>query len=380
MKPILHATLEGLDARGAARSRRVVILGGAGAVGMRIARLIGQLHDVELLIAGRDYGRATQFADELAEGGVSARPIGVEDLAGLLAREKPALLIDASASFRGRDLAVPRACIRARVPYLDTAADASFLLSIGTLNQAAIAAGVPILAGACITPCVTFAAIDAIAASLATVEGVRIVICPGNQQPFGPASYHAMLARTGKRFRWRRRGKWRSAHMWQHASEEMLPEIGWRVVCAFETADIALLAERWPKLREATVHAGLEIGALQASLRMLSWVARFGVNLARFATVLEALARTLGHQGTKRFVLRVALEGRSGRDLVERSWTLLAEDGGHLAATPAISLARRILRGPPVHPGARIASVSLSDIRAELMASGIDIRMTETVV
>jgi hypothetical protein len=361
--------------------RRVVILGGAGAVGMRVARLLAEMHDVELMISGRDHQRTTQFTDELAEGGAFVRAIGPDDIPGLLARENPALLIDVSAGFHGRSLAIPQACVRFRVPYIDVAADAGFSQSVRTLNAAAIAAGVPVLSGAGISPCVTFAAIDAIAASMTSVEAVRVVMCPGNQQPFGPASFATLLARAGKRFQWRRDGKTRSAVGWQHTRSEMLPEIGRRAVYAMETPEIALVQERWPDLREATAHASLELSGLQISLRLLSFLARRGVDLTRHSAMLETLARTVGHLGSKRFVLRVALQGRSGgRELIERSWTMLADDGGRLAATPAITLARRILRGPPPPPGARIASVTLSEIRAELQNSGLDIRMHEMSV
>jgi hypothetical protein len=358
--------------------RRVMILGGAGALGMRIARLVAALPDVELLIVGRDWGHATQFADELSEGGVSVRPLAADPIAGLLSREKPALLIDVSAPFRGRGLDIPNACIRARVPYIDVAGDVTFSQSVLALNKAAVVAGIPVLTGAGITPCITTAAIDAIAASLTSIDAVRIVLCPGNQHPFGPASYATFLAATGRRFRRRRGGKWRSAIGWQGARGEFLPEIGHRSVRAFETPDIALAVERFPGLTDASVHAGIEIGMLHGSLAMLSWLARCGVNLASFSGLLESLARTMGHQGTKRYVLRVALRGRSGKDRVERSWTLLADDGGHLAATPAVTLARRILRGPAPPAGARYASIGLSEIRAELSVSGLDIRMNET--
>jgi saccharopine dehydrogenase-like NADP-dependent oxidoreductase len=357
-----------------------VILGGAGAVGMRIARLLTQRPDEEMLIVGRDFGRSTQSADELAESGVSARPVVGDDLRALLARERPALLIDASGPFRGRDLSVPRACIDAGVPYLDLAADPEFVMSVRVLNAAALAAGVPVLTGAGITPCVTLAAVDAVAASMTKIEAVRVVLCPGNQQPFGTASYASLLSRTGKSFRWRRNGRRRTTHGWQDRREAILPEIGRRAISAVETPDVALLLERWPSLREATVHAGLELAALQKSLWLLSWFGRVGFNLAHATVPLEAMARTLGHLGSRRYVLRVSVEGRSGIDRVERSWTLLAEDGGHLAAAAAMVLARRILRGPPPAPGARVASVTLPELRGELRRTGFDIRMNETVL
>ena len=343
----------------------------------RIARLFPQRPDIELLIAGRDFSRSTQQADELSECGVSARPVGFADIRSFLAREKPTMLIDASGPFRGRDLSVPRACIQARVPYLDVSSDPEFALSVRTLNQAAIAAGVPVLSGAGITPCVTLAAVDAVASSMTKVEAVRVVLCPGNHQPFGAASYDSLLAMTGKPFRWRRNGRRRTTHGWQDMHDAILPEIGRRTVSAIETPDVALLLERWPHLREATVHAGLELGTLQRSLWMLSWMGRMGLNVGRAAGPLEAMARMFGHLGTHRYVLRVSVEGRSGIERVERSWTLLAEDGGHLAATPAMILARRILLGPVPPAGARIASVTLTELRTELRRSGFDIRMNE---
>src|SRR5262245_47513614 len=129
----------------------VLVLGGAGVFGSRIARLLARTDNAEILIAGRSIDRAQPLAAELQSQGAAARAVAADrdrDLGAILQGERPALVIDASGPFQRYAHAVPRLCITARIPYLDIADGRDFVTGIGALDGAAKDAGIPVLSGA----------------------------------------------------------------------------------------------------------------------------------------------------------------------------------------------------------------------------------------
>jgi saccharopine dehydrogenase-like NADP-dependent oxidoreductase len=59
-------------------TRRLLLLGGAGVFGSRIARLLAGTVDAELVLAGRDPARVAALAAELRRAGATSRPLALE--------------------------------------------------------------------------------------------------------------------------------------------------------------------------------------------------------------------------------------------------------------------------------------------------------------
>ena len=357
-------------------TRRVLILGGAGVFGSRVARLLAGTLDAELVLAGRDPARVAALAAELRGAGATARPLTLDRRGGgldaALGGERPALLIDASGPFQAYGHDVPRLCVARRVPYLDIADGRAFVAGIRALDPAARAAGVPVLSGASSVPCLSGAAAEELAAGLDAVEAVRTWISPGNRAPRGRSVVRAVLAGAGQPLRWRQDGTWRTVHGWQDLRRVEVPGLGRRWLSACDVPDLELLPERWPGLREATFHAGLELAPLHLGLWALSWAPRLGLlpSLAPLAPAATAVARALERFGTDRGGMRVEVEGRWSGRRVRRSWTLVAgsRHGPWVPAAPAAALARRVLSGDPPPAGARpcLGALPLEAILAEL--------------
>jgi Saccharopine dehydrogenase NADP binding domain len=337
----------------------VLLLGGAGVFGSRIARLLARTGDAEILIAGRGADRAQALAAELRRQGASARAIIADrgrNLGDILQRERPALLIDASGPFQECDDSVPRLCIAHRVPYIDIADGRACVSGIGALDAAAIAAGIPVLSGASSVPCLSGAAVEALARDLDTLESIRTWISPGNRAPRGLSVVRAILAGAGRPLRWRQDGAPRTVHGWQDLHRIELPELGRRWVSACDVPDLELFPAKWPSLREATFHAGLELAGLHLGLWAGSWLVRWRLvrSLAPLSVAALAVAQALERFGTDRGAMRVEIVGRHGGRALRRSWTLIAE-AGHgpwVPAAPAAALARQVTSGR-VAPGAR---------------------------
>lgn len=124
---------------------RIMIIGGYGVFGGRLAQLLSDDARLTLLIAGRDGTKARAFCDRFP-GPATALPVQADRAATpeLIARHNPDIVVDASGPFQayGDDpYLVPRAAIAAGIPYLDSADGADFVAGITALDASAHAAG-----------------------------------------------------------------------------------------------------------------------------------------------------------------------------------------------------------------------------------------------
>src|SRR3546814_1581188 len=130
---------------------KILILGGYGAFGGRLAELLADLPDLELLICGRDLTRAEAFCARF-RGKPRAIPCAFDrrDIADTLQRFAPDLVVDASGPFQDygtNRYHVVEACIAAGIDYLDFADGADFVFGIDRFDAAAKAAGIFVLSG-----------------------------------------------------------------------------------------------------------------------------------------------------------------------------------------------------------------------------------------
>ena len=379
--------------------RRILILGGTGAFGSRIAKLLaqpsaGQDRDLEIVIAGRRLDRAAALAARLEQGGVPAQAVACDrdrDLGAVLARERPTVFVDASGPFQayggaaGRaDYGAAKLCIEAAVPYIDIADARAFVLGIERLDAAAKAAGVPVLSGASSVPCLSGAVALELASEFERVDAVRTWIAPGNiGAPRGHSVVAAILSGVGRPILWRRGGRWVRTYGWQDLRRIVDSDIGRRWLAACDVPDLDLIPRRWPEIGEATFHAGLELGLLHFVLWSASWIvrARPATKLAAMASPASRIATALGRFGTDVGAMRVEVEGLRGGEKIRRHWTVIARSGhgAWIPAAPAAALARRCCSEAPPRAGARAAfgDIGTAEILRELR--GLDIAVAEKV-
>ncbi|CAA9481812.1 MAG: hypothetical protein AVDCRST_MAG91-53, partial [uncultured Sphingomonadaceae bacterium] len=153
---------------------KILILGGYGVFGGRLVTLLSDLVQLELIICGRDLGRAKAFCGRWS-GQARARPLALdraEIVAGLEA-ERPDLVVDASGPFQdyGADrYRVISACIDAGVDYLDFADAADFVFGVHEFDKRAEAAGVFVLSGVSSFPVLTAAVLREMAKTMDIVS------------------------------------------------------------------------------------------------------------------------------------------------------------------------------------------------------------------
>src|SRR5262249_603367 len=144
----------------------VLIVGGYGTFGGRLAELLAHESELKLIVAGRSQAHAAAFCARLASKAAAAlvplafdRARGAE---GRLARIDPAIVVDASGPFQtygGDPYGLVRACVARGIDYLDLADATDFVRGISAFDQAARAGGVFVLSGMSTFPVLSAAAV-----------------------------------------------------------------------------------------------------------------------------------------------------------------------------------------------------------------------------
>jgi hypothetical protein len=363
----------------------ILVIGGYGGFGARLSRRLAA-GGHSLVVAGRSAGKAARFAATLRD----ARPLVLDrsdDIGPVLDRERPDLVVDAAGPFQGSDYRVPRACIAARIPYLDLADARDFVCAIGGLDSEARAAGVAIVSGASTSPALTGAIVRRLAEGLERVDGVEIALSAANRAAGGDAVVAAALSYAGRPLRLWRGRRWAEATGWQEMKRQHFAfadgkcGLSGRLVALADLADLELLPALLPGRPAVAFRAGTELRFQMLALWLLSWPVRWGWvgSLSGATRAIVALYRLTGWVGGKRSAMSVTLAGRREGALVERSWTVVAEQGEGLEipTLAAELLAADILSGR-VPPGARSPESLLPLDRFEPLLERLPVR-TEMV-
>jgi short subunit dehydrogenase-like uncharacterized protein len=137
---------------------RVVIVGGYGVFGGRLARLL--LKDgVDVIVAGRDLQRAREFANRF---GGDALKIDVAGDLTPVAKSGAKVVVDAAGPFQAYSAdpyRLARFCVENGISYLDLSDDAAFTAGITQLDAPAAAAGCFVLSGVSSVPAISAAAV-----------------------------------------------------------------------------------------------------------------------------------------------------------------------------------------------------------------------------
>ena len=336
---------------GLSPSPRVLIVGGTGVFGSRLARMLSE-DGWHVSVTSRSLSKAQAFC--ATYGG---HPLALDrdgDLTNALVGHE--MVVDAAGPFQDYGTAPYRlaeAAIAQGIPYLDLSDDADFTKGISSLDAKAKARGVAVLSGVSSVPALSSAAVTALAAELPTLDHIEAAILPGNRAPRGLSVMQAILGQVGAPVTLWRDGHWQRAPGWSDPRNYRLaPDLSRRA--ALIGAPDLLLFPEYFGARTVEFRAGLELGIMQHSLAVWSWLRarNLAPNPARFTRLFHRVAGWMEPLGTDRggMVVHVAGGGET------HSWTLLAEagDGPFIPAIPALITLGKLARGE-VPAGARPA-------------------------
>ncbi len=351
--------------------KRILLVGGAGVFGSRLARGLADTVDADVLLAGRSLAKAQAILRAVKAHGAVVLDRNTATAEHIRALSVD-LVIDAAGPFQGADLSFARACISAGVDYLDLADGRDFVAAFPALDDAARAAGVRAITGASSTPAITHAALDELTRGWTHIDTIHAGISPGNRAPRGRSVVEAILSWTGSPVRVFENGAWRTRPGWSGTHKRRIGRLGKRRFALAETPDLDLLPHSYAPRMDAVFTAGLELGLLHRGLAVLGWLKAIGFaqTYAPAAGTLQWLSSLLRPFGSDRGGMYVEALGRDKDGAPARAeWTLVSPPvvGPFTPTLPALALARKLLAGDAVVPGARacVGIVSLADLACD---------------
>jgi hypothetical protein len=366
--------------------RRILLIGGTGVFGGRLARHLARIDGLDLVITSRDGAKAKAFARSLRHvEGTRVSGIALDhrhDLAARLAEIAPWLVIDASGPFQGAGYDVPRAALEAGAHVVDLADARDYILGYAAaLDALARSRGLVALAGASSTPALSAAAVAELTKGWWRIDTIDIAITPGGRSEVGAAVIAAILSYAGRPVPIWREGELQETTGWLDSRVVTMPRLRKQRVATVETVDAQALGPRLGVTSRVAFHAGLESSLEQWGLTMLARLRR-----ARLVGTLDALvpllvaARRLTRITTSdRGGMLVAATGLddSGRWRSAR-WSLVAarDDGPQVPTLPAAA-AICAIRDGRLEAGARSAggALTLSQIEAEMRPYAISTKI-----
>lgn len=365
----------------------VLILGGYGTFGGRLAGLLADEGRLTLVIAGRSPERAAAFCRTLG-GAARAVPAaidraGITDRLGALA---PDILVDATGPFQayGADpYPVVRACLAHGVHYLDLADGAGFVEGIARFDAQARAGALFVLSGVSSFPVLTAAVVEHLRRDVPEVRAVTGGIAPSPYAGVGPNVIRAVAGYAGQPLRLRRAGRDATGYAlteslaYTVAPPGRLPLRTTRFSLV-DVPDLHVLPRRLPALADVWMGAGPVPEILHRMLSGLAWLVR-GRLLPSLAFLAPLIGRVVNvvRWGEHRGGMFVELRGTDadGRPMTA-SWHLLAEgsDGPLIPSMAVEALIRKRLAGARPAPGARPAVGALDLADYDALFAGRSIR------
>ena len=337
----------------------VLVLGGYGFFGSRIARSLAEDSRIRLSLAGRDRRRAEDAARELGLDPTQAVCVDAHgaSLSSELRQRGIDVVIHTAGPFQGQDYDVARAAIAAGCHYIDLADGRSFVSGIGTLDSAARDRGVSVVSGASSVPCLSSAVVDRYAPRFRELTAIRIGIGSGARAP-GLATVRGIFGYLGKPFTRFERGQWVVTHGWMDLERHRFPApLGSRWLGSCDVPDLELFPRRYPTVRTVTFHAGFASDVGHLAVWTLAAAVRAGLlrSGAGFARPLNGLSRLLEPLVSGKGGMFVTLEG-VGRDgaALALTWNLLAAQnhGPQIPCAAATALVRKRASGERLPVGA----------------------------
>ncbi len=340
-------------------ARRVLVLGGYGFFGSRIAAMLTRVPNVETMIGGRDARRAADEANKLGLPAECAIRIDAHtpEFAGELQRLAVDVVVNTAGPFQNQDYDVPRAAITARCNYIDLADSREYVLGIVLLDAAARDAGVTVVSGASSVPALSVAVIDQYLPQFRVLESVRVGIASGGKSP-GIATMRGIFSYCGKPFTRRVDGRDETTYGWLDLQRRRFPSpIGMRLLGSCNVPDLSILPARYPTVKTATFHAGFASATGHLVVWMLSQLtkARMLRNVAPFAGALHRISEWIEPFASDKGAMFVEMagEGIDGAPL-KRTWNLVAErnHGPNIPCGAAVALISKFAGGAILPKGA----------------------------
>lgn len=338
----------------------VLVIGGYGFFGRRIATELAKNPSLRVLLAGRNGERARTAAAAL--GLAAENALGLDAASPRFADELRArgvnTVIHTAGPFQGQDYRVAEAAVRAGCHYIDLADGRLFVGGISALDAAARERGVTVLSGASSIPALSSAVVDRYRPAFAELHSIRAGISSGARAP-GLATVQGVFGYCGRPIRRLEAGRWTETHGWLDLKRHVFPDpVGSRLLGSCDVPDLDLFPARYPGVTTVTFHAGFASSAGHLVVWACAGLVKAGLmtSMAPLAGPLNLVSRWLEPVISDKGGMFVQMEGldHAGRPLTKR-WWLIAErnDGPYVPCGASLALVNKLAAGKALPAGAR---------------------------
>ena len=352
---------------------KILILGGYGTFGGRLAYLLAGEERLTLLIAGRSIQKAKNFCEGLPSGAQKV-PVFFDrntNMETQIQELHPNIVVDAMGPFQayGEDpYSVVKACIANEVDYMDLADGSDFVKGIRQFDAEAKAKNIYILSGVSSFPVLTAAVVRKLSHDMTRVTTIKGGIAPSPYAGVGLNVIRAIASYAGKPLSLIRHEKPATGYALTETMRYTICPPGYlplknTLFSLVDVPDLKVLPELWRDLDSVWLGAGPVPEILHRMLIGLSWLVRLRIlpSLLPFASLFHFVINIL-RWGEHRGGMFVSVEGTSQNgERIERSWHLLAEgnDGPLIPSMAVQALILHCLAGKKPLPGARPATQEL---------------------
>ena len=352
---------------------KILILGGYGTFGGRLAYLLAKDEGLTLFIAGRSTQKAKNFCDGLPSG-AQKKAVFFDRNANVefqIREINPDIVVDAMGPFQvyGNDpYRVVKACIANGKDYMDLADGSNFVKEIRQFDAEARAKNIYILSGVSSFPVLTAAVVRKLSHDMTQINTIKGGIAPSPYAGVGLNVIRAIASYAGKPLPLIRNEKPAVGYALTETMRYTICPPGYlplknTLFSLVDVPDLQVLPELWPELDSVWLGAGPVPEILHRMLMGLAWLVRLRIlpSLLPFAPLFHFVTNTL-RWGEHRGGMFVSVEGMGrGGERIERSWHLLAEgDDGPLIPSMAVqALILQCLAGKKPLLGARPATQEL---------------------
>ncbi len=367
------------------QNTHILILGGYGNFGRRIAENLAQLSHIRLTIAGRNAAKGKQLCQRLRHTGAKAQlqydvlDINGEHFQQQLTELKPTLVIHTSGPFQGQNYRVPEACIAVNSHYIDLADDRRYVCDIVKLDKKARENKVLLISGASSVPGLSSVVVDTYQSQFKQLYSIEFAIAPGNQAERGIATVAGILSYTGHSYSVFTNGQWQNSYGWLSPTTWTFDTtIGRRHLASINIPDLELFPARYPSVHTVKFYAGLELPLLHYTMVTMAWLAKKGLvkNWKPFTPIIFRIGEWFRRFGSDLGGMKVQLTGTDKQQNPKQlHWVLSAKDGigPYIPTLSTIILAKKIVKQQLNRQGAMpcLGLFSLAEFDAEARPLGI---------
>lgn len=356
-------------------TKTILIMGGYGVFGGRLALALSQNAALNIIVAGRNAVTAEKFCKDTA-----CTPLCLDRNDSALQPKIEALtpfaIIDATGPFQAYDAAPYRLveiAIQCGAHYLDLSDDAAFTQGITTFNARAVTAQVTLLSGVSSVPALSSAVVGHLRDGLDDIHLIETIILPGNRAPRGLSVIRAIIAQVGN-----------PMEIWRGSMFEKATGLGGLTAAQLSQPNGDPKIKRWAsfigapdlelfpdhfRARSVIFKASLDLKLMHGGLWLLSWLVRLKLmrSLLPLTRLLKMGADVLEPYGSDIGGMTVEVSGKTNKNTLERRrWELLIKDGHgpHIPTVPAQILVEKLV-ALDVPPGARPCLEAFSIEEAE---------------